>query len=183
NLVALNATIEAARAGDAGRGFAVVAGEVKVLAREVDRVATDIGDLLKGIHGEADHVTTALENVAGAVVEFRAAADAIHHEVDGQRSGIATIDHNATSAADDADDIRVRVQRISELADRVAGMSGGVHDASAQMVQNIEALTTEADEFFGFVRQTLQSDRPDNDIRQTETSQTETSSSRVLAGS
>ncbi|MEO0501547.1 MAG: methyl-accepting chemotaxis protein, partial [Pseudomonadota bacterium] len=116
NLVALNATIEAARAGDAGRGFAVVAGEVKVLAREVDRVATDIGDLLTGIHDEADHVTTALENVAGAVVEFRAAADAIHHEVDGQRSGIATIDHNATSAADDADDIRVRVQRISELA-------------------------------------------------------------------
>jgi hypothetical protein len=47
-ILALNATIEAARAGEMGRGFAVVAGEVKSVAGEVARLASEMDAELSG---------------------------------------------------------------------------------------------------------------------------------------
>jgi methyl-accepting chemotaxis protein len=54
NLLALNASIEAARAGDAGRGFSVVAENIKGLATESDRLASEITAMLKEINNYSE---------------------------------------------------------------------------------------------------------------------------------
>src|SRR3712207_7409943 len=62
NLLALNAAIEAARAGEQGRGFAVVAEEVRKLAEESQRSATQIAGLLSEIEGQTQTAVALVED-------------------------------------------------------------------------------------------------------------------------
>ncbi len=63
NLLALNAAIEAARAGDAGRGFSVVADEVRSLANETNKSASEVADLVGNIIASTKDAVSAVDEI------------------------------------------------------------------------------------------------------------------------
>ncbi|MGC9387065.1 MAG: methyl-accepting chemotaxis protein [Hydrogenovibrio sp.] len=108
NLLALNAAVEAARAGEHGRGFAVVAGEVRALAQKsadaakdirqlidesvgrIDKgteLATETGEVLKGITGSIDQVAEMINQIAQASMQQSEGIQQVHHAI-GQIDGI-----------------------------------------------------------------------------------------------
>ncbi len=63
-LLAFNAAIIAAKAGEEGKGFSVVAEEIRDLADRTTASAQDIHRIVKGISGDTQEVTSAVEATA-----------------------------------------------------------------------------------------------------------------------
>ncbi|ADL50315.1 methyl-accepting chemotaxis protein [Clostridium cellulovorans] len=63
NLLSLNASIEAARAGEMGKGFAVVANEIKKLADDSQKLASEIQSITNGVTNSVGNLCESAEEV------------------------------------------------------------------------------------------------------------------------
>jgi PAS domain S-box-containing protein len=126
NLLALNAAIEAAHAGDAGLGFSVVAEEIRKLADRSVQATRDVGNLIKGIHGETGEAISAMENGMKEV-----------------REGLVLAEESRQSLQD----IAIVLKKSTELAEEISAASEEqtrVTQNLANAMQTISSITVEA---------------------------------------
>ncbi len=140
NLLALNATIEAARAGEAGKGFAVVAGEVKNLAGQSGRSATDIAARVATIQTVVRDTVAMIDEVSAAIGGMDQTTTSISAAVEEQTAATREIARTIAVAAGQAEAVKGRMNSVEASVDQADVAAGAVTAAAALMDETLNGM-------------------------------------------
>src|SRR6218665_405068 len=107
NMLALNAAIESVRSGEHGKGFGVVAREIRLMADQSSKAASEVRDMLTGltesIHQTVELTEKGAETVTASVEQVKATGDSlrslttlVHDSVNSVRQISATVGQQDT---------------------------------------------------------------------------------------
>lgn len=141
NLLALNATIEAARAGDAGKGFAVVANEIKELAHQTARAATEIQNRIDQVQQVTRNTITGINEATEIVSKNTDVVSTIASAVEEQTATVNEIAHSLSTASEKLDYSNSKVSQAAEYAGDMAKTANMVTDAALDADQAVSSIS------------------------------------------
>ena len=141
NLLALNATIEAARAGEAGKGFAVVANEIKELAHQTARAATEIKNRIDQVQQVTRTTILGINEATDIVSKNTDVVSTIASAVEEQTATVNEIAHSLSSASEKLDYSSTKVSKAAEYAQNMADMANSVTDAAIDVEQAVFSIS------------------------------------------
>ncbi|REB08800.1 methyl-accepting chemotaxis protein [Sporosarcina sp. BI001-red] len=137
NLLALNAAIEAARAGEHGKGFAVVADEVRKLAEESKKSASQIVELTMAIQMDTKNVEQSVSESMGNVEHgIRVVEDAGRTFLEIVKA-VQIMSNQIAEISTATEQISASAEEVSSSVNEIAGQA---RSASAQTAQNAVAM-------------------------------------------
>ncbi len=126
NLLSLNASIEAARAGDSGRGFAVVAEEIRKLAEDSAKRASEIDAIAVELMSNSTDSVQKMDELNNASAIQR-------NKLDETRQSFESLQNEINGVSDASKDIFEQTGRISSLN---VGVSSVIEQLSAIAEEN-----------------------------------------------
>ncbi|MFT8347542.1 methyl-accepting chemotaxis protein [Clostridium saccharoperbutylacetonicum] len=148
NLLALNAAIEAARAGEQGKGFAVVADEVRKLAEESSKSASEIMNLIDLVSGETKEVIETSKEMNDLISEQAQVIEKTIESFDNILRSVQDITpvvdetYNSVKNAIKAKDIVVgKVEGVASVAEEVSASTEEISASAEEMVASIEEVS------------------------------------------
>ena len=151
-LLSLNASIEAARAGNAGRGFAVVAMEIKKLADESIRSASQIARIVEEIETNTKEASAVAKQAEGIVDEQQKSVsfttdsfDKIGRQVSELLKALGIINESVANMEEDRNATLSAISAISAVSAQTAAGSENVYATAKEQLKAVEELDKAAE--------------------------------------
>lgn len=149
NLLALNASIEAARAGEQGRGFAVVAAEVRKLAEESEKSASEIAVVIEAIHGEMKEAAVLMDSAKEKVSEGIVAVDTsgrsfsrIRKAIRGAVEKIQAMGEGVRTLSSEAGSMKAAMEEIQLISDETSESTETISAAAQEQLASVEEIAS-----------------------------------------
>lgn len=126
NLLSLNASIEASRAGEYGRGFSVVAAEIKSLAEQSCKSASEIEDIVASLMNDSQNAVSTMEDVK-LIMEKQ------EQQVSATDDKFAMVQKKLEDSIEEV----IKIEKNAEEMDRSKNeVLGSIHNLSAAAEEN-----------------------------------------------
>jgi methyl-accepting chemotaxis protein len=140
NLLALNANIEAASAGESGKGFAVVAQEIKELANQSSRSASEIAEKILGIQSHTQEAVDSISQVVKIILQVNESSELISELTKTQTTSVHQIFNNIESASGSLQNASDIIGQVKEASANIAGNSQELNRGIREISKSISEI-------------------------------------------